>query len=259
MRLIRSLAIAFSMYSKIPVPNVKWEEVDMKYVMAFFPFVGVIIGAAEYLVFILAEMLGLDHLFTAAIVVCIPLVLTGGIHMDGFMDMSDAVSSYRSREERLMILKDPHIGAFAVIKGIVIVLLYFGAACDIVSSGREDIFGVLCVSFMVSRIGSALAAVCCRSAKNEGTLYSFVKASDKGIVLAMLSVEAVAAVISAARISFAVGLIVLPVMAVSYPVCIFLAYRRLGGLTGDAAGWMLCIAECSAVFSAAMAGHLLHL
>ncbi len=42
--MLRSLAIAFSMYSKIPVPQFDWEERDMRFVMAFFPLVGLVIG-----------------------------------------------------------------------------------------------------------------------------------------------------------------------------------------------------------------------
>ena len=43
------------------------------------------------------------------------LLVTGGIHMDGYMDTMDALHSYGSREKKLEILKDSHIGAFAVI------------------------------------------------------------------------------------------------------------------------------------------------
>ena len=39
MYLLRSLAIAISMYSKIPVPMVDWNEKNMKYAMCFFPVV----------------------------------------------------------------------------------------------------------------------------------------------------------------------------------------------------------------------------
>lgn len=45
MNVLKSLAIALAMYSKLPVPNIEWEEKNMRYAMGFFPIVGVIIGA----------------------------------------------------------------------------------------------------------------------------------------------------------------------------------------------------------------------
>ena len=44
MRLIKSVIVSFSMYSKIPMPQFAWEEQDMKYMLCFFPWVGGVIG-----------------------------------------------------------------------------------------------------------------------------------------------------------------------------------------------------------------------
>ena len=57
----------------------------------------------------------------------IPLIITGGFHADGFLDVSDSLCSYGSREKKLKILKDPHIGAFAVIRLAVYYLIYAAA------------------------------------------------------------------------------------------------------------------------------------
>lgn len=84
--------------------------------MCFFPVVGVIIGA---LVFGAGQLIlrytECGKLFFAAVMTMIPVAVTGGIHLDGFADTIDAVSSYKDREKKLEILKDPHTGAFAVI------------------------------------------------------------------------------------------------------------------------------------------------
>ena len=47
MRFFESLAIGVSMYSKIPMPRVEWNEKNMKYAMCFFPLVGVVTGILE--------------------------------------------------------------------------------------------------------------------------------------------------------------------------------------------------------------------
>ena len=116
MNMLKSLIIALAMYSKLPVPNIDWDEKNMRYAMCFFPVVGVIIGA---LVFGAGQLIlrytECGKLFFAAVMTMIPVAVTGGIHLDGFADTIDAVSSYKDREKKLEILKDPHTGAFAVI------------------------------------------------------------------------------------------------------------------------------------------------
>ena len=44
MRVIRSMIIAFSTYSRIPMPQVEWSDENRKYTMCFFPLIGAVIG-----------------------------------------------------------------------------------------------------------------------------------------------------------------------------------------------------------------------
>ncbi|MDY5112348.1 MAG: adenosylcobinamide-GDP ribazoletransferase, partial [Bilifractor sp.] len=104
--LFESFIVAFSMYSKIPMPHIEWSEKSMKYSMCFFPWIGLVIGLLEYLWFLLCGRTGVSDLLRSSIAVAIPLLVTGGIHFDGFLDTTDALSSWRTREERLRILKD---------------------------------------------------------------------------------------------------------------------------------------------------------
>lgn len=61
-----------------------------------------------------------------AVLILIPVLITGGIHLDGLLDTADALSSYKTKEEKLEILKDSHAGAFAIIIGICWFVLDFG-------------------------------------------------------------------------------------------------------------------------------------
>ena len=73
----------------------------MKYAMCFFPMVGIVIGVCEY---VLGNwILGRDYgvLFFSVCMTLLPILLTGGIHLDGFMDTSDALASYGDREKKL--------------------------------------------------------------------------------------------------------------------------------------------------------------
>ena len=170
MHLFRSLAIAISMYSKIPVPMVEWSEKNMKYAMCFFPVVGAVTGALQ----LLAGSLLLEHtscgiLFFAVVMTLIPAAVTGGIHLDGFADTVDALSSYGDREKKLQILKDPNTGAFAVIG----LCAYFLASAALWSEADGGLLPVIACSYMLSRSLSGISVVSFPPAKNSGLLRTF--------------------------------------------------------------------------------------
>ena len=104
--ILESMIITFSMYSKIPMPNIDWKKENMKYAMCFFPLVGLVIGIIMAAWMYLAKFLAIGSILFAGIATIIPVIITGGIHIDGFCDTVDARSSHQSREKKLEILKD---------------------------------------------------------------------------------------------------------------------------------------------------------
>ena len=103
--MIQSLIIAFAMYSKIPMPRVDWNKKNMRYALCFFPMVGVVIGLALWGCVRLCEIGNMKGFFSSVLLTILPIILTGGIHMDGFLDTVDALSSNASKERKLEILK----------------------------------------------------------------------------------------------------------------------------------------------------------
>ena len=100
----RSLCVAFSMYSKIPMPQVEWTKESMQYCICFFPAVGAVIGAATLLWNMLVGAKLSGSLLFTAVLILIPVLITGGIHLDGLLDTADALSSYKTKEEKREIL-----------------------------------------------------------------------------------------------------------------------------------------------------------
>lgn len=98
-----------------PYANGRLEQGEYEIYILFFPFIGLVIGALSYLVGWAGGKFGFNPSFVSAVLVLVPVVVTGGIHVDGLLDTSDALSSWQERERRLEILKDSHAGAFAVI------------------------------------------------------------------------------------------------------------------------------------------------
>ena len=129
MSILRSLASALLMYSRIPAPRVEWREENRRYALCFFPLVGAVIGGLLLLWERLCALLEIGVTVRGAVCVLLPILVTGGIHIDGFCDTTDAVSSYADKQKRLEIMKDPHIGSFAVIGLCSMLLLQFALFC----------------------------------------------------------------------------------------------------------------------------------
>ena len=162
MIVLQTVAVAFAMFSAVPVPQFNWTEKNMRYAMCAFPLIGVVIG----LLWFLCGVLPLPGAARAAGFCLIPVWVTGGIHLDGYADTCDALSSYGDREKKLEILKDPHCGAFAVIRLCSYFLAYF-ALCTCVSFTPS--VGVLWVlALVLERALSGLAVASFPMAKNTG-------------------------------------------------------------------------------------------
>ena len=93
MKLLKAMAIAFSIYSKIPVPQFEWKEEDMEYMMSFFPWIGGVIGLFFFGWAVLCEKFAVGNVCYALIGSAIPLMISGGFHVDGYMDTMDAFHS----------------------------------------------------------------------------------------------------------------------------------------------------------------------
>ena len=113
--LLSSILAAFSMFSAIPVPQTEWNRQSMRYTLCAFPLVGVVIAGCSWLWVLLCRRFALPEIIRGAGLCLLPVLITGGIHLDGYADTWDAISSHAGIGKRQEILKDPHIGAFAAI------------------------------------------------------------------------------------------------------------------------------------------------
>ncbi len=240
MIILRSLASAFLMYSRIPFPKVEWREENRRYALCFFPLIGAVIGGLLLAWNISCGLLGIGNAVRAAVSVLLPVIITGGIHIDGFCDTVDAVSSYADRSKRLEIMKDPHIGSFAVISLCSVFLLQFALFCEI--KDPDGMF-IIAVGYIFSRSLSGTAAVTFRSTKKEGSLQSFVKPAHRKITVGVLI--AITALCGAAMMftDLISGAVVWFSGIITFLLYGLYSYRVFGGITGDTEGWFLQITE----------------
>lgn len=239
MHVLRGLVIAFASYTRIPMPQVDWSAENRRWSMCFFPLIGVVVGGLIWLWLALCDGLHIGPFLRGAIGAVLPLLVTGGIHMDGFMDVTDAMSSWQTKEKRLEILKDAHVGAFAVIACGAYLLLTAGLLSECTAAQGLG----LTAAFVLSRSMSAYAMVALPQAKKQGMLADNARNADHHRVRlaswGWFAAEAVAAVCGLGWYGLA-----LPAGALA---CLgWYAHRAkkyFGGISGDQAGWYVQVTE----------------
>ena len=264
MRIIRSVfqffksfTVAFSIYSKIPVPRFNWGSDDMKYHLCFFPWVGAVIGALEWGWFnlffkvlsgqsIKGGIFASNHLFFALIALIIPVLITGGFHLDGFLDTMDALHSYGDRQKKLEILKDPHVGAFAVISFAVYILLAV-AFLSLVNENSLQPVICICFSFFISRCLSGLSVLLFPKARSDGMLATESKTRSSVFVIVMLCLQLTAGALGMIYFSGITAVIALGAILICFLYYFAISKKQFGGITGDLAGFFVCLAELGAL------------
>lgn len=250
--MLKSLIIAFSTYSKIPMPRIEWNEKSMKYSMCFFPFVGAVIGLLSVFCMWLMNKLGFGSIAIAAALTVLPVIINGGIHMDGFLDTMDALSSWKTQEERLSILKDPHMGAFACIYGIIYMLIVFGLFSEV--SEREILY--VAFGYVYSRILSGISVVTFKKAKKDGMVAATAGAAYKNVKWILIG-ELILLAVLMLYYNLLMGVVCLAAGALSFIYYRFISYRYFGGITGDLAGFFLQICELAILFAVVIMAKLI--
>lgn len=241
MIVLETIAVAFAMFSALPVPQPVWNEKNMRYALCAFPLIGAVCALAWWAWAAAAEALGAPVVLRAAGLCLAPVLVTGGIHLDGYADTCDALASFAPPEKKQEILKDPHCGAFAVIRLCSYFVAYWGLCAAVEPSGRA--LGCMGLGFVLERALSGYAVAAFPLAKNTGLAHTFATAADRTAVRRVLA--ALAAVLCAGLVGCggvcggAMALAALAALARYRQV----AQAQFGGISGDLAGWFLQRAE----------------
>ena len=229
--------MAWGMFFAIPCPALKWDEKEYPKMLLCLPLIGLIIGAIWSIIALLVMKLGGLGLFGPAILSLIPALLTGFMHLDGYMDCSDAVLSRRDLETKRKILKDSHVGAFAVIALVIWALLNFAAFASVTLDSR-----ILCLIFIPAavRCCSAFAVLSFQpmNTSSYAKIPETVKPYHKFIALIMLAIFVIIPIIICGfpGISCLIG-------AAAGMLTILYIRKELQGMSGDISGAAIVIGE----------------
>lgn len=246
MNLFKSIAISFSLYSKIPMPIFEWKEDNYKHAIAFLPLVGIVIGIASCVLTLICSALGVPVFVATLLLTLTPIVITGGFHIDGFMDVQDALHSYQPREKKLEIMKDPHIGAFAVIGAGAMTLTWIAFLYLLVDRAfcgdKMTYLIAFCCIFPFVRSLCGITSITFRNAKNDGMLSMETGNSGKLDVLILV-------ILGIVSVGFMLYMNVAATIATVCGAMIFtlwynnLCKKQFGGVTGDTAGFFVVAGE----------------
>lgn len=246
--------IAFSMYSGIPMPRAEWQPRAMKHALCYLPLVGVVVGLALALWVMVCLRFAVGRTLFAAVAVALPVLLTGGIHMDGFADTVDAIGSHQPPQQRLDIMKDPRMGAFGGMGLCLYFLLMFGIWNEWQVS-RMNI-GLTVLTPVMSRAMAGMALVNIPCAKDTGLAHTFQDGADREqLWMVMLGV-----LCFCSGGMLALGKLVGVVCLVGI-AAVWLGFRRMalhsfGGITGDLLGFFIQMTELVLLAVVALGGRL---
>jgi len=251
MKYLRALGMAFGTFSIFPAPRTGWDDSSRKYMICFLPAVGAFPGAALLLWHFLCVKFMIPAVLFASVSAVLPLFLTGGIHMDGFMDTWDAIGSHQTREKKLEIMKDSHAGAFAVMSCTVYMLLLF-SFYDAAASSFPAV--TVALGFLLSRALAGIGTAVLPNARGTGMLAHFQEEKGKsGILAVLVSVSAACAVfmILFSPLSGTAAVILSTGWFLFY--CIF-SMKTFGGVTGDTTGFCIEMTELMILLGATAGG-----
>ena len=240
-RVLNAFAMCHSMFCSIPSPFHIWDESARPLMLVFLPLIGAEIGLLWAGAALLCRLLALPQLVTGFILCAFPYLLSGFIHLDGFLDVTDAVHSYRDLPERRRILKDSRVGAFAVIGCVLLLLGGFAAHAS------ADVSPIILIFIpIVSRCCSALAVMLLRpmsESQYAGAFNANVSRIQPIIVGAMLAVSVLLGFLLCGKLGFSLlGGIAGALLA------LWQAVRSLEGMNGDISGYALTLSELAAAF-----------
>ena len=259
-QILQGFVVAFAMYSKIPMPKIQWTKENMKYCVCFFPLIGVVIGLLMRGWFWLSQAAGFGVTFRTCVLILIPVAVSGGIHLDGYADTIDAISSYGDREKKLQILKDPHTGAFAVIG----LCVYFVAVLALWSEAESYMLPIAACMYPLSRSLSGISVVSFHPAKNSGLLRTFQDGAQKKRVRIALIIWACICAGLMLYLGWQQGgaFVAGAAAVIAAALLVFAYYHRMsrkkfGGTTGDLAGYFLQMCELAMLAVIVLVGKII--
>ncbi|MFS3927792.1 adenosylcobinamide-GDP ribazoletransferase [Priestia aryabhattai] len=226
--------LALQFFTILPTAKtIQWTEKRTAKALYFLPWIGACIGAVSYSLFVGLESLGVSSVTIAVLLMVASAILTGGLHLDGWMDVSDAYFSHQPREKKLVILSDPNIGAFAVLSILALLALRFSGINELMNTHQSIDLAAFMSAFILPRIVAGWILLWGQPAKETGLASYFQKGSTERQkwIYATMSILMIAGLVY-----FMENKAVILIGAMAVFIWIKFYRAQFGGITGDVVG-----------------------
>jgi len=205
---------------------------------AFLPWVGALMGTATAaVIYSLTEWTASSEILLSFVIIGLFALFTGGLHLDGFIDMGDAYFSYRDREKRLEILDDPRVGAFGVLSVLFLVLGKFVILHELLVQHKFALWMLIFIP-LLTRVGMSFYFMSLKCSKEKGLAYFFKSHIKQYVLISFMLITLIVAytiVFLIAGFTF-VPIVLLVVLAIALVVFRQFTMRNFGGVSGDLLG-----------------------
>ncbi|MEG1524598.1 MAG: adenosylcobinamide-GDP ribazoletransferase [Clostridia bacterium] len=248
MNVIRSIFMAFAMFSCIPMPRIAWGTENLRYMLCALPLVGLPIGLVLWGWSALALPFGFGQVLFATGLTLLPIAVSGGIHLDGFCDTVDALSSHADPAKKHEILKDPRAGAFAVIGVSCYVLAYFALCTEL--RMRPDTVLLLAVMHVLSRVIGALCTLLYPArTEQQGLAATFRKSANKHMAAVILMIELIACAVVLFLNNTPTAIAMMTCALLVMLILHHIVQKQFCGMSGDLAGFAIQVSELMMLFA----------
>lgn len=240
MKFLKGFLITVQFFTVIPLRcELPMDDQHLKRAVQAFPLLGLFQGALySSFLYMLLYHSPFSHLAAAFLLWLAIILLTGGIHLDGWMDASDAYFSYRDRKKRLEIMKDPRVGAFGVLSILIFLSSRFFFIDELTVHPPLGLYVLIAAIPFLSKSVMGALLVTVNPAKEEGLGYLFQKATTPNSLwmyplywIIFLILVCYVHMISI----FSLGILFIAAI-VCFIFCRYKAVEWFGGITGDVLG-----------------------
>lgn len=235
----------------------------MRWSLGCLPVVGILAGGVLYGWSVWTLYTDISPVLYAAVAVLLPILLSGGFHMDGFLDATDAIFSRRERQRKLEIMKDPCCGPFAVLSCGGLLLLELAAWCQLFR--RPGLIPAACCVYILSRSLTVIAGSSLPYAPTSSLGALFANRSAAGVkylgigetVFSSLLLLLIGWLSAGLWGLLALGFTVL-IAGLWFAWYIHMIRKQFGGVTGDLLGYLVESSQCLMLLALAVVSIWIH-
>lgn len=234
---IDDLRLAAALLTRVPMPHPNVAApVGLARAQRAFPLIGALIGLFVGLVDLSLLAMGVPPLAAAALALGAGAALTGALHEDGLADVGDGFGGGCDRAAKLSIMRDSRLGTY----GALVLLVGFSARLSALASlPSAAIVPGLVVAHALARAAIPVLAASMPFARDDG----LGKSAGRPEMASAITAVIIAVVIALLCLSAKPALLAIVVTVAAAAAMAVLAWRQIGGVTGDVFGATEQVAE----------------